>query len=480
MKIEDIGKVLKDCKIYGNHEVEFLSLQHDSRKIRKGDLFVAISGQNNDGHNFIEDAIKNGAVGAIIEKETTKTFAIPLIKVDDSKVAYAILSAHMFNNPSSQLKIVGITGTMGKTTIAYILYRLFNYASIPSSFIGTIGIGIKDDFELKDLEPPTTPFPFELNKYLSLMKDNNVKYVFMEVTSHAIKDKRVFGIDFYKKILSTMGVDHLDFHKTLEDYLDTKVSFFVDAFSPILNGESLYIERFLEVSKDPLLYGENPSFDFSYEFINSQDILLLFNVFKKGSLVGEVKIPLVSKFNIVNFLAATSFAMVEGIPFSVIREFGKTVSIPGRMEIRKVSDRVIVVDYAHNPSEIRSVLENLSLNKKGRLIVVFGAVGTSNTEKRIEMGRVVSNFADFCYVTSDDSRGFDEKKIIDDILKGVSIDHKVLEDRRLAIKEAVLKSKPNDTIAILGRGVESKMHLKGGRIVNFRDLDVVEETVYEL
>jgi UDP-N-acetylmuramoyl-L-alanyl-D-glutamate--2,6-diaminopimelate ligase len=188
--------------------------------------------------------------------------------------------------------------------------------------------------------------------------------------------------------------------------------------------------------------------------------------------LGSIFLPILGAYNAYNFLAVLSFAMLEGISFSDIKEFAKTISIPGRMEIYNFDGINVVIDYAHNPEEIESVLQSLR-NLNGRLIVVFGAVGTSDKEKRILMGKTVSKYADFCVVTSDDPRGHDINEIIDDVVSGISIDNIVLQDRRDAIKYALKKARKGDVVAILGRGVESKMRLPEGKIISFRDIDIV-------
>ena len=470
------GRILKEkfkeFEIYGNLDAEFHSIKTDSRKVDKGDLFVALKGENTDGHEFVLDALKNGAVGVIVEKEVKVPEGTLVIKAQDAREAFAKISSLYFGEPSKDLKIVGVTGTMGKTTITYLLYRLFNYSGIPSGFIGTIGLGIKDSFSLIDLEPPTTPFPFDLHKYLRDMRDHGVKYVFMEVSSHGIKDKRIYGIDFYKKILATMGIDHIDYHKSPEDYINTKVSFFKGVKSPILNGDSLFIDRFIKVSELPIFYGKGNSFDFSFSSISQKGTSISFDVYRGEYFLGSIFLPILGAYNAYNFLAVLSFAMLEGISFSDVKEFAKTISIPGRMEIYNFNGINVVIDYAHNPEEIESVLQSLR-NFNGRLIVVFGAVGTSDKEKRILMGKTVSKYADFCVVTSDDPRGHDINEIIDDVVSGISIDNIVLQDRRDAIRNALKKARKGDVVAILGRGVESKMRLPEGKIISFRDIDIV-------
>ncbi|BAL81312.1 UDP-N-acetylmuramoyl-L-alanyl-D-glutamate--2,6-diaminopimelate ligase [Caldisericum exile] len=476
------GRILKekfkDFEIYGNLERVFFGIKTDSRVIENGDLFVALKGENFDGHDFVFDAVKRGAVGVIIEKDLEINEDILVIKTHNSREAFAKISSFFFGDPSDRLTLIGVTGTMGKTTITYLLYRLFNYLGVPSGFIGTIGIGIKDNFSLVDLEPPTTPFPFDLHRYLKTMLDDGVKYVFMEVSSHGIKDKRIYGINFKRKILGTMGTDHIEYHKSLEDYIKTKVSFFDGFTSPILNGNSLYIDRFIEVSKDPIFYGGDEIFDYSFQNLKTHGTSIYFDVYQKGTALGAIDLPILGRYNAYNFLAVLSCAMLEGANFSDIKDFAKNALVPGRMEIYTFKGIKVVIDYAHNPDEIESVLESIK-NIGNRLIVVFGAVGTSEKEKRVSMGASVSKFADFCVVTSDDPRGHDIESIIKDVASSVSIKHKVIPDRIEAIKYALNEAKENDVIAILGRGVESKMHMPNGEILRFRDIDIVKEVFHE-
>ncbi len=468
----------KEFEVFGNLDRDFFGIKTDSRLIQNGDLFVALRGENFDGHEFIADAVKRGAVGVIVENNLEFDKDILVIKASDSREAFAKISSFFYGDPSKRLNIIGITGTMGKTTIAYLLYRLFNFLGVPSGFIGTIGIGIKDKFSLTDLDPPTTPFPFDLHRYLKTMSDDGVKYVFMEVSSHGIKDKRIYGINFKRKILGTMGVDHIDYHKSIEDYLNTKVSFFEGFESPILNGNSLFIDRFIEVSKDPIFYGDDVKFDYSFQNLKNHGLSISFEVYESGTLLGTIDLPILGRYNAYNFLAVISYAMLEGASFSKIKEFAKTASVPGRMEIYTFKGIKVIIDYAHNAEEIENVLESIKGNGN-HLIVVFGAVGTSEKEKRIAMGRAVSKFADFCVITSDDPRGRNVDEIIKDLTFSVSIEHKVIPDRIKAIKYALENAKESDVVAILGRGVESKMRLSNGSIIHFRDIDIVKEVFHE-
>jgi len=480
MKGYEIKEAFKDLEVSGNLEAEVKEIKYDSRKVGKGDIFVALVNGESDGHKFVYDAILRGATGVIIQEDIDIPPDVLVIKAKDTKIAFAKLSSFIFGYPDRKLKVVGITGTMGKTSISYLLYRLFNYAGIKSAFIGTIGLGSGDTFELLDLSPPTTPFPYDLHRFLRTFVDNGIKYVFMEVSSHGIKDKRISGIDFYKKILGTMGIDHMDYHKTPEDYINTKVSFFEGSKSPVLNRDALWIDRFIKVSECPVFYGQKDFSDFYYTNIESDFNRVSFDVFESKRFLGHVTLPLLGTFNATNFMAVLSFARLEGMDFGVIKEFGKCAKIPGRMDIFEKNGIQVVIDFAHNPDEIKTVLEHISKYVKGQLTAVFGAVGTSSREKRVEMGKVVSNYASSCIITSDDPRGEALLPILKDIESGVTIPYRVMEDRKSAIREAILHSKRGDTVAILGRGVESKMTLKGGVELHFRDEDVVKELFNEM
>ncbi len=480
MNSNKIREFFPSFKVIQDSKTDFIGINIDSRKVKRDELFVAIKGENYDGHNFVEEALKNGASGVVLEKEISVPSNIVKIMVEDSRMAYAELSNLFFEFPSSKLKLVGITGTMGKTTTGLLLYSFFRNLGFKSGFIGTAGYYINDKFTRNFELPPTTPESFEINRILSEMVNDGVKYAFMEVTSHSIKLKRIAGLKFYDKILTNMGVDHLDFHKTFEDYLSTKISFFKNAVSPILNYDSKYRSKFEAVSLKPLFFSRENKADLWSHNESTSEEGLSFDLNERNTFLGRVFLKMFGEFNISNFLAMSLFALKEKIESKEIFEFSsRAPRIPGRMELIEGKVRVFI-DFAHNPGEFRSVLSYLKEHTNRNLIVVFGVVGFSDRKKRIEMGKIASDFADYIYVTTDDPRGDDPFEIASDTFLGVDRRRgEIILDRKSAIKTAIKRASANDVVAILGRGDELVIHYKDRREL-FTDAEIVKEALNEV
>ncbi len=476
MKIAEIKKVFTDFDISGHLETEFSGICIDSRAVKPGDLFVAIRGVNIDGHCFVEEALRKGAIGAVVESEMNLPPGITKIRVKDSREAYARLSCLFFDFPSDKLKLVGITGTMGKTTTGYLLYSLFRSCGVKTGFIGTNNYYIDGERKRSSSLPPTTPDSFKFNAILNEMVKSGVNYVFAEITSHAINQKRAFGMTFYSKILTTMGVDHLDFHKSVEDYVYTKVSFFSNFRAPIINLDTKYLEDFASASVEPVFYSRKQPADFWASAEESDKNGYHFNLMKRDQLLARIFLRMLGDFNIYNFLAVSTFAIREGIDMNTIREFAADApNVPGRMEYIESKDRRVVIDFAHNPDEFRNVLASLRQKTSGRLITVFGVVGFSEKSKRMEMGKVASEYSDYVIVTTDDPRGDDPSVIAEDAFSCV-VSGEIILDRGNAIRKALQLCQPGDLVAVLGRGDESVIHYKEGEF-EFSDIEFVKEVI---
>jgi len=482
MNIKDIKENFPDFEILQEREVDIKGISQDSRNISQGDLFVAIRGERADGHDYINDAIRKGACGVVLEKDIKIAEDLVKIKVQNTRKSCSLLSELFFGFPSMKLKLVGITGTSGKTTTAYLIYSLFRNLGISAGFIGTIGSFVNDKL-VSDREafPPTTPEAFTLNRILKEMVDEKVKYAFIEVSSHSINLKRIYGINFYKKILTSMGIDHLDFHKTEEDYINTKASFFKDVFNPILNLDANYIDKFLLACDKPILYSVKQKADYYAEIIKENEEGILFNLKTSNNEQGEIFLKMFGEFNISNFLALSAFAINEGVDIATLKNFaGNPPIIPGRMQLINNKGFKILVDFAHNPFEIEETLGYLKKYAKGRIYTVFGVVGGSTYRKRVEMGKVVSSYSDFTYVSTDDPRGDDPGRIAEDVIKGIEPGKgKIMLNRREAIRSAILNAAKGDVVALLGRGDEVKMHFKD-RVELLSDIEFSKEVLDEI
>jgi UDP-N-acetylmuramoyl-L-alanyl-D-glutamate--2,6-diaminopimelate ligase len=476
----DIKEHFKEFDVSQNITRNIQGISIDTRTMKAGDLFFGMHGENFDSHRLIDEAIAKGASGIVLQDDRQIPNNLLKVKVSDSREAYALISSLFFNFPSSKLKLVGITGTSGKTTTAFLLYDLFTKLGFKSGFIGTLGIGMNGKFTRMELHPPTTPDAFSLNKMLSGMVSNNVQYVFLEATSHGIKQKRVYGLEFAYKILTTMGEDHLDYHKTYEDYLKTKVSFFEEGnFHAILNRDSREFEAFDSSCKNyKFTYGiVNPS-DLTAKNIELKEDHSSFNIVLHDGRALRITLSMSVLFNVYNFLAVSSCAILEGVSLEALQHFAlNATKIVGRLEIYHLNGRIVVIDFAHNPLEVEEMLKFLNgIKGEGKLITVVGAVGGSTKEKRVAMGQAASNLSDFVFITTDDPRGDDIERLASEVFSGVNGNGTLVVDRELAIHEACAYSKAGDMIAVLGRGDEEEMHSKEGTKI-FKDIQIATEAL---
>lgn len=475
MNGKNIKSLFPTLTVSGDTTSTIKGIRIDSRKITKGDLFVAIKGIHFDSHRKIKEAIKRGAMGVVVEEDVPQLPDKLMIKTDNSRKTYAFLSSAFFGFPSRKMKLVGITGTSGKTTTAYLLYRLFNKLGIKSGFIGTIGKGIGDEFVIGETFPPTTPDAFSLNEFLYRAVEKNVKYVFLEVSSFALLFHRIAGLTFYGKILTSLSKDHLDVHKTIENYVQAKASFFENYNGGVfLNSDIPFYERFKNTLAKPVLFGVKNKADYRAYIRKIQtdkiEFILRYN---------NEKIPFTlhmrGTFNVYNFLAAVAFAMGEGIDIGRLQEFARNIpAIPGRMNTIRRKDKIVIVDFAHNSFEVEKVLSFLKKIKARRVITVIGAVGWSTKNKREEMGKIASSLSDYVIVTTDDPRGDNPEEIASDVKRGTGENAEVILDRREAIRKAVGMMDNGDIVALLGRGEENEIHYKD-KIIYLNDLKYAEK-----
>uniref|UniRef100_A0A7C4U729 UDP-N-acetylmuramoyl-L-alanyl-D-glutamate--2,6-diaminopimelate ligase n=1 Tax=candidate division WOR-3 bacterium TaxID=2052148 RepID=A0A7C4U729_UNCW3 len=473
MKTKEILNNLKFIEVVGEIPEKINEVKIDSKNVKNGDCFVAIKGEKLDGHSFIDEAYKNGASLFIVEREIDRK---PYIKVSDTRLALARISSNFYNNPSSQMKIFGITGTNGKTTTAFLLKSIYKDATL----LTTIGYFIKDEF-LKGLN--TTPDSLTINKILYDSLQKGVKTAIMEVSSHSVVQKRVEFIDFKFGIFTNLTRDHLDYHKTFEAYRDAKASFFskLDENSfAILNYDDPSTEYIIQKTKSKIItYGLNGG-NIQGEIINSSINGL--NMIIRGMGI-EVKInsPLIGRHNASNILAAFSSAIMNGKDIERIKEGIESFrGVKGRLEKIDLGQPFnIFIDYAHTPDAMVNVISSVKELSKGSVTVIFGAGGNRDKGKRKLMGMVAEHLADRIILTSDNPRDEEPVEIIKMIAEGIeNKKYEVIEDRKEAIRFGIKTSKPDDTILILGKGHEDYQEIKGKRIP-FSDYDVVVEILKE-
>jgi len=452
----------------------------NSKEVKKGFVFVAIKGESQDGNSFIGEAIAGGASIVVVEKRDPAIkfpSAVKAIVVKDSRKFLANACAEFYRHPSQDLKIVGITGTNGKTTIAYLIETIAKKADFACGVIGTIS----HRFKGKVIKAGnTTPGPGELQGYLSKMHSLGVRYCAMEVSSHALDQERVGGVNFSCAIFTNLTQDHLDYHKNLEDYFQAKAKLF--RFLPetsvaIINNDDKYGCRIKRLTSARVItYGiRNKSIvmarDIKFSITGSSFTLAA------PKIKAEIKTGLVGRHNIYNLLAGIAWGLSEGLDFKDIKSgVEKFKTAPGRLEkIACNKGYDVFVDYAHTPDALFNVVTALRPLVRGRIIVVFGCGGERDSFKRPKMGRIVTQLADYAIITSDNPRSEDPLGIIRDIRRGIRKNNfRVIPDRLKAIRTGLFLARRGDCLIIAGKGHEDYQVLKD-KTVYFSDRKAVQE-----
>lgn len=474
MKLEELLLGLQYDVLKGTKDIEINNVQYDNRKIKKGDLFICIKGFAVDGHSFAKDAIEKGA-SAIICEDDIDGIDGNIIRVKDTRIALAVIGKNYFGNPCDKLKIIGITGTNGKTTSAFIVKSVLEEAGYNVGLIGTVANYIKD--KRLDTER-TTPESFELQKLFKDMVDAGVEYCVMEVSSHSLDLNRVYGINFLCGIFTNLTQDHLDFHKTFENYFNAKYKLFEKSKIKIVNRDEKYgkqlIERLEESNASNIVtFSVNEDSDYK---ANIEDSSVKCTSFLVNNEKYQIEIP--GLYNVYNSLGVIAALKEIGIDYKSIYEGMKKSVVPGRCERvgRKYNvNYEIIIDYAHTPDGLENILKTAREFTNNRLISVFGCGGDRDRTKRPQMGKISEDIADISVVTSDNPRTEEPVAIINDILEGMSREnHIVVENRKEAIKEAIYMAKDGDVIVIAGKGHETYQILKN-ETIHFDEREVVDE-----
>lgn len=457
------------------------AIQVDSRKVEKGDLFVAVPGSKLDGNQFIQDAVKRGAWGIVSEQTGSEPGLknIPQFNVRNARKAFSRLVVNYYGQPSSRLSLIGVTGTNGKTTISLLLHYLLNRFSS----CGLFGTVFYDDGKSKREATHTTPSADVLSEMFLSMVENGLLYCAMEVSSHALDQDRTEGLSFRGAVFTNLTQDHFDYHKGFEEYYQAKKKLFVNDDPPkfsVINVDDPYGERLAnEITESKIVtygFGQNCSYRAEPVSIGARGVE--FNLFREN-VCFKVAVPLPFRYNILNVLAV--LASVEQLGFSVeqaisfLKDFP---GVPGRMELVDVGqDSHVFVDYAHTPDAFKNVLSAARLSAPKRMITVFGCGGDRDRAKRPQMGKMASEYSDVVVVTSDNPRTENPQTIIEEIKKGIEIkDGKpelfVISEREKAIEQALNLARADDYVLILGKGHED-YQIIGTQKIPFRDQDVV-------
>ncbi|MDP5273152.1 UDP-N-acetylmuramoyl-L-alanyl-D-glutamate--2,6-diaminopimelate ligase [Chengkuizengella axinellae] len=476
MLLKEFASLLKLSTIHGDADTVITGIQTDSRKIKSGDLFVCVVGHRMDGHNFAEQAVENGASALVVERKVK--LDIPTIYVKDSRIALALFASAFYQYPSHKLKLIGVTGTNGKTTTTYLIDKILRDRFFKTGLMGTIQMKI--DHQTYSVEN-TTQESLELQKNLNLMVKRNIDYCIMEVSSHALEMGRVIGCRYRTAVFTNLTQDHLDYHGTMEKYKQSKGLLFSrlgNTFSDnpnlnkfaIVNGDDEASSYFKKLTTaEVFTYGiEKEDVD-----VRATDIQITSQgtQFKVISFAGtlDFHLRLIGKFNIYNALAAVATSLIEGISLEEIKGSLKQMKgIDGRFEaVYENQDYLVIVDYSHTPDSLENALKTISEFAEGKIVCVFGCGGDRDRTKRPLMGRIAAKYSDYVYVTSDNPRTEDPKQILIEIEQGISDSgmaknqYELIVDRYQAIESAIKNAKEKDIILIAGKGHETYQEVHG-------------------
>lgn len=468
MKLREILEGYEYEVLAGSLDIEIEAVENDSRKLEAGSLFIAEVGYTVDGHDFIEAALEKGAQALIVERDI-KMDGPTVIKVESSLDAMAFIANKFYNRPWSKMHTIGITGTNGKTSTTYFIKSILDMARAKVGIIGTIGSVI--DNEKIEIEN-TTPNSLVINKLFNRMVEKNIDYGIMEVSSHALALKRVEYMEFETAIFMNLAKDHLDYHKTVENYFQSKLKLFsMTNKSNIINIDDDYGRRIIEgMGKTPSLYSFG--LDKEADVFASQIKYSLDKVEYRLNILGQeidIRLNIPGEFSIYNSLAAAACAYSYGIDLETIKAGLENIEgVKGRFEVVPTNtDYTVIIDFAHTAEGLRQVLHTIEDFAEARKIVVFGAGGNRDKTKRPEMGEVVGRLADIAIVTSDNPRNEEPEAIIEDVVVGVEkgdAQYVKIVDRIEAIHHAIDIAEKGDIVLLAGKGHETYTLIKGRTI----------------
>jgi len=492
MTLKMLIEGMKADNITGDLDISISGVAYDSRKVKQGDIFIAMKGEKVDGHDFIGDAVQKGAAAVVHEKELgsgqmSAAENLTLIKVRDSRKALAYISNSFYERPSEKLTVIGITGTNGKTTTTYLVKSILEAWGKDVGLIGTISYLVKD----RHYDAPhTTPEALEFQAILNEMVSTGCTHVVTEVSSHALAQKRVDFTNFNVAVFTNLTRDHLDFHLTMEDYFKAKERLFNELLSSggtaVINFDDIWGRKLIEATGARVLtYGIEAGADISSVNIKGSSEGLDFDI-KFNGRTFNIKSPLIGMHNVYNILSAAGAAVGLNIPWSVITDgIMRMKTVKGRFErVDAGQDFLCIVDYAHTEDALerliytaRELMQSPKNKKAGKIIIVFGCGGNRDAGKRPGMGAVATKLSDYVVITSDNPRNEDPMAIIKGIETGAARRNYIIEpDRRAAIRNAVKVAETGDILLVAGKGHEDYQEIKGTRH-KFNDREILEETI---
>lgn len=483
MILSEILEGIEEVEVKGDINFDVNEIRCDSRLVSEGNMFVAIVGFKTDGHEYIDKAIEAGAKVIAVQKDHFDG-KVPncatLVIADDTRKLLALSACNFYHHPSREFKLVGITGTKGKTTTSYMIKKIMEKAGKKVGLIGTIANMIGDD-EIEATR--TTPESIDLQRLFRKMADEKCDVVVMEVSSHALALDRVLGCSFDIGIFTNLSQDHLDFHKTFDDYFAAKAKLFTMCKDGFINCDDMYAKKLEQVATCTITtFGidNNP-------FVSARDIIVTNSYvdFKMpfNKVMQRIKVNIPGRFSVYNSLAAICATVKLGASVENVIEGLEEVSVPGRSEMVK-NDRnlTVMVDYAHSPASLESILKAVKSYTKGKVICVFGCGGDRDKTKRPIMGEIAGSNAAYTVITSDNPRTENPKEIVKEIEEGIKKTkgkYVVIVDRKKAIEHAIKMAKRNDLVLIAGKGHETYQEVNGVHN-HFDDREVAKEAMKKL
>lgn len=482
MKLKDLIKNVPGVEASGNGGADIAGLAYSSQAVQPGFLFAALKGEKRDGHDFIEDALRRGASAILSERPRPQNVKAAWIQAADAREALALSAANFYDHPSLKMKVIGITGTKGKTTLTYLLESILKKAGHQPGVIGTIAYRWADNVFSAARTTPEAP---DLQKILSEMHTHGVTHCLLEASSHALDLKRVWGISFDIAVFTNLSAEHLDYHSSMEDYFAAKRKlFFLNAKkrTAVVNLDDPWGKKLIaELPLTTVSFGLEPA-----AIVRGQDCKLT-----ETGIKAEVDFPggqmnicsrLMGKHNLYNILAAVATGLALNVPPTTIKEgISSLKGVPGRLEkIENTFGFSVFVDYAHTDAAMRSLLETIRQLKPGRILLVFGAGGDRDKSKRARMGKVAADLADWTFLTSDNPRSEDPLAIITEIEKGFiqagSKKYSLVPDRQEAIEKALAAAKKGDFVLVAGKGHENYQIFRD-KTIPFDDAEVIRATL---
>lgn len=459
------------CSGDGSAVIDHITI--NSRTVRSGSLFIAMRGETVNGADYIDSALQAGAVAIVSENAPPHDCAIPWVHVRDARYAAGVIADLFHDQPSAKMKVVGVTGTNGKTTTSFLLHHVLSSVWQRAGLIGTL---VTHDGLKQEVATHTTPLALDAHAALHRMADNGCKAAAMEVSSHGIDQQRIAGIDFDCAIFTNLTQDHLDYHGTMQAYFEVKKRLFTDLQakpgkrrpSAIINIDDLYGEKLVSDLREGLFvqtYGYSVQADFRAVNVQGSASGTTFELLHKEKRY-LVKVPLVGRFNVLNSLAVIAAAASLGIrPRDSVRALADSPQVPGRVEfVDNIGGASVIVDYAHTPDALTNVCRTLRELEPNRIFTLFGCGGDRDASKRPKMAQAASALSDFVILTSDNPRTEDPEKILADAAKGLGdCPSEIIVDRREAIERAVNSLRKGDVLLIAGKGHETYQEINGVR-----------------